>query len=62
MLQAARRRFVFPEEFLERAAVVVRQKTAAYQQVQRFQLALLLHRFPDIGKEEAGRRVGLSGR
>lgn len=52
----------FPEEFLREARVEVRRKTASHESVQRFQLALLLHEFPRLGKDEAGRRVGLSGR
>jgi hypothetical protein len=58
MAQPEQFRFFFPEEFLEEAAVVARRKTAAHQHVQRCRLALLFHRFPNIGKEAAGRRVG----
>ena len=53
---------VFPEEFLQCARIAVRRKTASYQTVQRYQLALLLHEHPHLGQEEAGQRVGLSGR
>jgi len=53
---------VFPEDFLRQAYVEVRRKTASHQSVQRFQLALLLHEAPHLGHEEAGQRVGLSGR
>jgi len=53
---------VFPEDFLQQARIEVRRKTASYQSVQRFQLALLLHEMPHVGHEEAGQRVGLSGR
>jgi hypothetical protein len=53
---------VFPEDFLQQAHVEVRRKTASHQSVQRFQLALLLHEAPHLGHEEAGQRVGLSGR
>src|SRR6266446_35288 len=53
---------VFPEDFLRQAHVEVRRKTASHQSVQRFQLALLLHEAPQLGHEEAGQRVGLSGR
>jgi hypothetical protein len=52
----------FPEDFVEHARQQVRRKTLAHQEVQRFQLALLLHQNPQLGHEEAGRRVGLSGR
>jgi len=53
---------VFPEDFLRQAYVEVRRKTASHQSVQRFQLALLLHEAPHLGHEEAGQRIGLSGR
>ena len=53
---------VFPEDFLQQARIEVRRKTASYQSVQRFQLALLLHERPHVGHEEAGQRMGLSGR
>src|SRR5262245_35051641 len=53
---------VFPEDFLQQARIEVRRKTASYQAVQRLQLALLLHERPPVGHEEAGQRVGLSGR
>ncbi len=52
---------VFPEDFLREAGVEVRRKTAPYQSVQRYQLALLLHQEPDLPHEAAGQRVGLSG-
>ena len=52
---------VFPEEFLREARVAVRRKTALYQSVQRYQLALLLHQEPYVPHEVAGQRVGLSG-
>ena len=52
---------VFPEDFLREARVAVRRKTALYQSVQRYQLALLLHQEPYVPHEEAGQRVGLSG-
>ena len=52
----------FSEEFLEQARRAVRRRTLAHQFVQRFQLVLLLHQLPGIGHEEAGQRVGLSGR
>lgn len=51
----------FPEVFLQQACSEVRRKTAAYRSVQRSQLVLLLHEYPQMGHEEAGRRVGLSG-
>lgn len=53
---------VFPAEFLAQVEVEVRRKTAPYQTVQRCQLALLLHEFPDLGHEDAGQRVGLCSR
>ena len=53
---------VFPEDFLQQACVEVRRKTAPHHVVQRFQLALLLYEEPQVGHEEAGRCVGLSGR
>ncbi len=52
---------VFPEGFLREARIEVRRKTAPYQSVQRYQLALLLHQEPYVPHEEAGQRVGLSG-
>lgn len=52
----------FPEEFLQRARFEVRRKTASYQSVQRYQLALLLHDDAHLSHEEVGRSVGLSGR
>ena len=52
---------VFPDDFLREARGAVRRKTAPYQSVQRYQLALLLHQAPDVPHEEAGQRVGLSG-
>jgi hypothetical protein len=53
---------LFPEDFLVDAHATVRRKTAPHQLVQRCRLALLLHENPHVGQEEAGRRVGLSGR
>jgi hypothetical protein len=50
----------FPEEFLQQARCTIRQKTAPYRSVQRFQLALLLHESPHIEHQEAGFHVGLS--
>src|SRR5713101_784462 len=52
---------IFPEDFLRQARVEVRRKTASYQSVQRYQLALLLQEEPRLGHGEAGQRVGLSG-
>ena len=52
----------FPDDFLQRACREVRCRTAPHQAVQRSQLALLLHENPSLAHEEAGRRVGLSGR
>ena len=50
-----------PRDFLREARVAVRRKTALYQSVQRYQLALLLHQEPYVPHEVAGQRVGLSG-
>jgi hypothetical protein len=47
---------------LQQARRQVRRRTVAFQNVQRFRLALLLHDDPSLDNEEAGRRVGLSGR
>ncbi len=52
----------FSEEFLDQARRAVRSRTTEYRLVQRFQLALLLHHQPRLPNEEAGDRVGLSGR
>jgi hypothetical protein len=52
---------VFPEDFLQQARIEVRRKTASYQSVQRFQLALLLHERPHVGHEEAGQRGACRG-
>ena len=53
---------LFPQDFLVEARATVRRKTAPHQLVQRCRLVLLLHENPHEGQEEAGRRVGLSGR
>ncbi len=53
---------VFPDGFLQQARLTVRCRTASYQSVQRYRLALLLHENKYLAHEEAGRRVGLSGR
>lgn len=52
----------FPEDFLVAVRAILRRKTAPYQLVQRCRLVLLLHDNPYFGQEEAGHRVGLSGR
>ena len=52
----------FPEDFLVQARAAVRRKTAPHQLVQRCRLVLLLHESPHLAQEDAGRRVGLSGR
>lgn len=52
----------FPEDFLQKARIEVRRRTVPYQSVQRYRLALLLHENKYLNSEEAGRRVGLSGR
>lgn len=51
----------FPEEFLEQARIEASRRTAEYRSVQRSQLVLLLHQYPNIEHEEAGEYVGLSG-
>ena len=53
---------LFPEDFVVEARATVRRKTAPQQLVQRCRLVLLLHEDPQLGQEEAGRQVGLSGR
>jgi hypothetical protein len=53
---------VFPDDFLEQARATLRRKTAPQQAVQRCRLVLVLHEDPHLGQDEAGRRVGLSGR
>ena len=52
----------FSEDVLQEAQRVARRKTVSHQLVQRSQLVLLLHGDPCLEDEEAGRRVGLSGR
>lgn len=52
----------FPEDLLVAVRATLRRKTAPYQLVQRCRLVLLLHDNPYLGQEEAGHRVGLSGR
>jgi hypothetical protein len=53
---------VFPEDFVVQARAAVRRKTAPHHHVQRYGLVLLLHENSHVGQDEAGRRVGLSGR
>ncbi len=53
---------VFPEDFLQQARSAIRRKTIAHQSLQRYQLALLVHENPHLPHEQAGQRVGLSGR
>lgn len=53
---------VFAEDFVRQAEFHVRRKTAPHQLVQRCQLVLLFHRWPQMGEEQAAQRVGLSGR
>ena len=53
---------VINDRLLQEAQRVARRKTVSHQLVQRSQLVLLLHRDPCLEDEEAGRRVGLSGR
>jgi hypothetical protein len=52
----------FPADFLAEARATLRRKTAPQRAAQRCRLALLLHENPHLPHEEAGRRVGLSGR
>jgi hypothetical protein len=51
-----------PMYFLVSVQATLRRKTAPYQLVQRCRLVLLLHENPHLGQQEAGHRVGLSGR
>jgi Homeodomain-like domain len=53
---------IFPEDFLQEARQTARQRTARWQDVQRFRLVLLVHENPRIGNEVAGEQVGLSSR
>ena len=53
---------LFPEDFLVQGHAILRRKTAPQHLVQRCRLVLLLHENPHLCQEEAGRRVGLSGR
>jgi len=52
----------FPEDFLETVRATSRRKTAPHHLVQRCRLVLLQHENPHLGQEEAGCRIGLSGR
>jgi hypothetical protein len=52
----------FPADFLAEARATPRRKTAPQRAAQRCRLALWLHQNPHTTHEEAGRRVGLSGR
>jgi hypothetical protein len=52
----------FPQDFLVTVHATLRRKTAPFQLVQRCRLVLVLHDNPHLSQEEAGRRVGLSGR
>ena len=52
----------FPEDFLQEARRIVRQRTARWQDVQRFRLVLLLNENPLVGHEVAAHQVGLSAR
>ncbi len=51
-----------PEAVLRHARDTLRRKTAAHCLVQRARLALLLDTAPQLGHEQAGAAVGLSGR
>jgi hypothetical protein len=53
---------IFPEQFLQEASATVRRRTASVQAAQRFRLVLLLHQWPSLSNEEAGKNVGLSAR
>jgi len=50
----------FPADFLERAAQLVRRRTAPAQLRQRASLACLLHQHPDLSHEQAAARAGLA--
>jgi hypothetical protein len=52
----------FPDDFLAQARATLRRKTAPQQSAQRCRLVLLLHANPRLAHQEAGHRVGLSGR
>jgi hypothetical protein len=52
----------FPEVFLQEAEETIRQRTARFQDVQRFCLVLLLHEQPRISNDAAASEVGLSPR
>ena len=52
----------FPDDFLAQARATLRRKTTPQQAVQRYRLALVLQENPHLSQQEAGRRVGLSGR
>ena len=52
----------FPEYFLQAAREMVRRRTAAIRDVQRSQLALVLHDHPTWSADEAAEWVGLSAR
>ena len=52
----------FPADFVQQARATIQRKTASHQTVQRAQLALLLHEAPQMGHDQAGHRIGLSGR
>ena len=47
----------FPEDFVERAHQIVRQRTAQFQERQRAKLVLLLHEKPLVSNVAAGRHV-----
>jgi hypothetical protein len=53
---------IFPEDFLQEAEATVRQRTARFQDVQRFCLVLLLHEKPHLSNDAAAEEVGLSPR
>lgn len=53
---------IFPEWFLEKSSEEIRHKTAPYQYVQRYKLALLLNEHPEWSQDKIGQQVGLSGR
>jgi hypothetical protein len=53
---------IFPEDFLQEARQTIHQRTAPFQDVQRFCLVLLLQEQPQIGSEAAAAQVGLCAR
>jgi hypothetical protein len=50
---------VFPPDFLDQAAQLVRQRTIPYQRRQRAALVLLLHQHPLLSNPQAGAQAQL---